>query len=143
MGCFMLRFVWFHSILFDLHKILKIGFVFFFSTASDASGRYRGQFLFENHHWLGSMVACENLGRIDEMELGFYVATTRIHSPEPMIKVRKIKLCSTINCNSSNNQTHFPLSVSVHLSSLQNARFTQVCICNEVNEIYYLSIVCM
>lgn len=54
---------------------------------SDASGRYRGQFLFENNHWLGSIVACENLAKIDEMELSFYVATILIHSPEPMIKV--------------------------------------------------------
>lgn len=59
------------------------------NTAIDASGRYRGQFLFENNHWLGSIVACENLAKIDEMELSFFVATTLIHSPEPMIKVCK------------------------------------------------------
>lgn len=59
------------------------------NTAIDASGRYRGQFLFENNHWLGSIVACENLAKIDEMELSFFIATTFIHSPEPMIKVRK------------------------------------------------------
>lgn len=33
------------------------------------------------------------MGKVEEMELSFYVATTFIHSPEPMIKVR-------INANS-------------------------------------------
>lgn len=97
MGCFKLCLVSFGLIYFKIIRINKTHFWFRFhvDTASDASGRYRGQFLFENNHWLGSIVACENLGRIDEMELSFYVATTLIHSPEPMIKVRMIQLCST------------------------------------------------
>ncbi|XP_055297842.1 uncharacterized protein LOC129566166 isoform X2 [Sitodiplosis mosellana] len=55
------------------------------TRASDASGRYRGQFLFDNNHWLGSILECE-FEQIDEMELSFFVVTTLIHSPEPMIE---------------------------------------------------------
>lgn len=63
-------------------------YLFSVYIASDASGRYRGQFLFENNHWLGSMIVCDELAKIDGMELNFFVATTLIHSPEPLIKVR-------------------------------------------------------
>lgn len=57
-------------------------------VASDASGRYRGQFLFDNNHWLGSILECEGVQKVDEMELSFFVVTTLIQSPEPMIEVR-------------------------------------------------------
>lgn len=85
----------FGYIRFHLNKIIILVLVSLScGVASDASGRYRGQFLFENDHWLGSMVACENLGRIDELELSFYVALTAISSPEPMIKVSAFELSS-------------------------------------------------
>lgn len=56
-------------------------------AACDASGRYRGQFLFDNNHWMGSAIVCDELKNIDEMEFGFYVATVMVKSPEPMMKV--------------------------------------------------------
>lgn len=65
----------------------SVSFFSFYFVASDASGRYRGQFLFDNNHWLGSMIICDELAKIDEMELNFFVVTTLIHSPEPMMKV--------------------------------------------------------
>lgn len=62
-------------------------------AASDAGGRYRGQFLFDNNYWLGSIVICNELGRMDKVNMGFYIATILVHSPEPMMKV-----CSAIVC---------------------------------------------
>lgn len=56
-------------------------------AASDASGRYRGQFMFDNNHWLGSILECDGLTKIDEMELNFFVASTLVASPEPLIEV--------------------------------------------------------
>lgn len=62
-------------------------FCFLFSVASDASGRYRGQFLFDNNYWLGSQVICDDLEKINEIRLGFYIATVAVHSPEPLMRV--------------------------------------------------------
>ncbi|XP_031632725.1 uncharacterized protein LOC116346685 [Contarinia nasturtii] len=56
------------------------------AKASDASGRYRGQFMFDNNHWLGSILECDGLAKIDEMEVSFFVATTLVASPEPLIE---------------------------------------------------------
>lgn len=59
-------------------------------SASDASGRYRGQFLFGNDLWVGSLVVCNELASIDEMDLSFYMATVSLMSTEPLMKVNAI-----------------------------------------------------
>lgn len=61
------------------------------NTANDASGRYRGQFLTDNNYWLGSMPICNELKHADEMDLNFFVSTTLIHSPDPLIKVSRFR----------------------------------------------------
>lgn len=102
--------------MFQVHSIASLLF-----TASDASGRYRGQFLFENNHWLGSFAACESMAKIDEMELSFYVATLLIHSPEPMIKVR-----ISIQINSHSMQV-VALDNVDEMLALNSTRYENVC----------------
>lgn len=66
-------------------------------SASDASGRYRGQFLFGNDLWVGSLVICNELANVDEMDLSFYMATVSLMSTEPLMKVNAFISFSTRN----------------------------------------------
>lgn len=51
-------------------------------SASDSSGRYRGQFFFGNDFWLGSVVFCDEVQSEADVRLGFYVATVSLAYPE-------------------------------------------------------------
>lgn len=72
--------------------------------ASDASGRYRGQFLFGNDLWVGSLVICNELENIDEMDLSFYIATVSLMSTEPLMKVNA---AIAYYNNNNSSPTHF------------------------------------
>lgn len=59
---------------------------YFIISASDASGRYRGQLLFGNDIWPGSQIFCEEV-RTEEMELSFTMTLMMLTSPEQLLKV--------------------------------------------------------
>lgn len=70
-----------------LHWFTSLYFIIILLIASDSSGRYRGQFLFNNNNWLGSTVFCAEAKNDASISLSFYVATVAIVYPDVIDKV--------------------------------------------------------
>lgn len=68
---------------------------------SDASGRYRGDFLMKNYFWLGSKISCKEIDKVVDSGFSFYVANilVKLNMLQNDTKLLQLGQCLPKSCS--------------------------------------------